>query len=65
MAVLDEKSYQAIADELGLSINTVKSQMKTAFKFLRDNLSDKAFFSVFDFFNKINRISSHPFRVFC
>lgn len=42
MAVLDEKTYQTIADELGLSINTVKSQMKTAFKFLRENLSGKS-----------------------
>lgn len=52
MAVLDEKSYQAIADELGLSINTVKSQMKTAFKFLRDNLSGKAFLAYLIFLTK-------------
>ncbi len=33
MACLNDKTYQEIADELGTSINTVKTQMKTALKF--------------------------------
>ena len=45
MACLNDKSYQEIADELGISINTVKTQMKTALKFLRENLQEESFFA--------------------
>lgn len=46
MACLNDKSYQEIADELGTSINTVKTQMKTALKFLRENLQEEHFLSI-------------------
>jgi len=38
MAAFDEKSYQEIAQELGISVNTVKTQMSRAYKFLRSEL---------------------------
>ena len=46
MACLNDKGYQEIADELGISINTVKTQMKTALKFLRENLQEKTFLTL-------------------
>ena len=52
MACLNDKSYQEIADELGTSINTVKTQMKTALKFLRENLQEKAFLALLCFLTK-------------
>lgn len=52
MACLNDKSYQEIADELGTSINTVKTQMKTALKFLRENLQEKAFLALLYFLTK-------------
>lgn len=52
MACLNDKSYQEIADELNISINTVKSQVKTAFKFLREQLSSKLFLMYLLFLTK-------------
>ncbi len=46
MACLNDKTYQEIANELGTSINTVKTQMKTALKFLRENLQEELFFTL-------------------
>lgn len=46
MACLNDKTYQEIANETGTSINTVKTQIKTALKFLRENLQKDQFFSV-------------------
>ena len=46
MACLNDKTYQEVADELGTSINTVKTQMKTALKFLRENLQEELFFTL-------------------
>lgn len=46
MACLHNKKYQEIADELGISINTVKWHMKFAIRFLRTNLEDKLFSSI-------------------
>ena len=46
MACLDDKTYQEIAETLGVSINTVKTQMKYALKFLRDNLQEDDFCSI-------------------
>ena len=34
--VVEEKSYQEIADELGISLNTVKDHIKKAYAFLRE-----------------------------
>lgn len=52
MACLNDKSYQEIADELGTSINTVKTQMKTALKFLRENLHEELFLTLLLFLTK-------------
>lgn len=49
MSCLNDKTYQEIADELGTSINTVKTQMKSALKFLRENLDKRLFLSLFVF----------------
>ncbi|HBL75794.1 MAG: hypothetical protein A2W90_04645 [Bacteroidetes bacterium GWF2_42_66] len=38
MAAFEEKSYAEIAEELQLSVNTVKTQMARAYKFLRSEL---------------------------
>lgn len=38
LCVLDNLKYQEAADTLGISINTVKTQMKKAFKILRSSL---------------------------
>lgn len=46
MASLHDKTYQEIADELDVSVNTVKTQMKYALKFLRDNLKKDDFQSI-------------------
>ena len=52
MACLNDKTYQEIADEQGTSINTVKTQMKTALKFLRENLREEHFFAILLFLTK-------------
>lgn len=52
MACLNDKTYQEIANELGTSINTVKTQIKTALKFLRANLREEQFLSLLLFFTK-------------
>lgn len=54
MACLNDKSYQEIADELDTSINTVKTQMKTALKFLRKNLQEETFLTILLFLIKRN-----------
>jgi len=38
MAAFEEKSYNEISNELGISVNTVKTQMSRAYKFLRNEL---------------------------
>ena len=38
MAAFEEKSYSEISQELGISVNTVKTQMARAYKFLRNEL---------------------------
>lgn len=52
MACLNDKTYQEIADELGTSVNTIKTQMKTALKFLRENLQEKYFLTILLFLTK-------------
>lgn len=47
MACLNDKTYQQVADELGTSVNTVKTQMKTALRFLRENLQKEHFAEIF------------------
>lgn len=46
-ACLSNKTYQQVADELGTSVNTVKTQMKTALRFLRENLQKEHFVELF------------------
>lgn len=38
--VIDGKKYREVADEMGISINTVNTQMKRAFKYLRNRLGN-------------------------
>lgn len=40
LCALDGQRYQSAADSLGISVNTVKTQMKKAYRILRTNLSD-------------------------
>ena len=49
MACLDDMKYQEIADTLQVSINTVKTQMKIALRFLREHLSKESFSSILFF----------------
>lgn len=44
LSVVDDLKYQEVADTLNISINTVKTQMKKAFKTLREVLKDTQFF---------------------
>ena len=46
MACLDDLKYQEIADTLRISINTVKTQMKIALRFLREHLNKDSFSSI-------------------
>ena len=39
--VVEEKKYQEVADELDVSINTIKKHMTRALKFLRGELQDE------------------------
>lgn len=49
LCCLQGLKYQETADQLGISINTVRTQMGRAFKFLRDSLSGKTFSSILFF----------------
>ncbi|MCK0136062.1 sigma-70 family RNA polymerase sigma factor [Arenibacter sp. S6351L] len=42
LCALDGQKYQSAADSLGISVNTVKTQMKKAYRILRINLSDSS-----------------------
>lgn len=42
LVVLEEMKYQEVADKLGISINTVKGQLKKAYRTLREKLDRKA-----------------------
>lgn len=47
LCVLDDKSYKEAAEHLGISVNTVKSQMTKAFSNLRGQLKDLVFLVFF------------------
>ena len=51
LCVFDGHKYDSAADSLGISVNTVKTQMKKAFRILRHNLADIYFFLLFFGFN--------------
>jgi RNA polymerase sigma-70 factor (ECF subfamily) len=44
LAVFDSLSYQQIADKLGISKNTVKTQMGRAYRFLKESLEPRDFY---------------------
>ena len=46
MASLDDMKYRDIADVLNISVNTVKTQMKIALRFLREKLTLGTFSSI-------------------
>jgi len=46
MASLDDMKYREIAEVLNISINTVKTQMKIALRFLREKLTVETFSSI-------------------
>ena len=50
LCCLEGLTYQQTADRLGISINTVRTQMGRAFRFLRDALRGKSFSSILFFF---------------
>lgn len=41
MVFVDKMSYQEVADQLGISKNTVKTQLARALRFLRKEMKDK------------------------
>ncbi len=47
LCVVDGLKYDSAADSLGISVNTVKTQMKKAYKILRHNLADMYLILVF------------------
>ena len=47
LSVFERKSYMEISDILGISVNTVNTQISRAYKFLRDNLDDYHLFLLF------------------
>jgi len=44
MAVFESLTYQEIADKLGISKNTVKTQMTRAYRFLKESLDSQEFY---------------------
>ena len=52
MICVEGLKYQEVSERLGISINTVKTQMGRAFKFLRDALKDHTFSMLLHFFLK-------------
>ena len=46
MACLDDMKYREIAETLNISLNTVKTQMKIALRFLREHLTRDTFSSI-------------------
>ncbi len=49
LAAFDSLTYQQIADKLGISKNTVKTQITRAYRFLKESLEPRDFF-LFSFF---------------
>ena len=41
--ILEDMKYKDVADSLGISVNTVKTQMKIAYKTLREKLKQEQF----------------------
>lgn len=49
LCAIDGQKYDSVADSMGISVNTVKTQMKKAFRILRHNLADMYLFILFFF----------------
>jgi RNA polymerase sigma-70 factor (ECF subfamily) len=64
MACLDDKPYRQVAEELGISINTVKTQMKIALKYLRENLRGRLFLDMLFLFSKGRQGAGKPGSTF-
>jgi len=43
LVILEDMKYKDVADSLGISVNTVKTQMKIAYKTLREKLKQEQF----------------------
>lgn len=54
LAVFDSLTYKEIAFRLGISVNTVKTQMGRAYQFLKEELDPKSFL-LFSLFHKRRR----------
>lgn len=53
MICAEGMKYQDVADALGVSINTVRTQMGRSMKFLREKLKDQVFSSLLCFWLKV------------
>ena len=55
MICAEGMKYQDVADTLGVSINTVRTQMGRSMKFLREKLKDQVFSSLLCFWLKVKK----------
>ena len=55
MICAEGMKYQDVADSLGVSINTVRTQMGRSMKFLREKLKDQVFSSLLCFWLKVKK----------
>ena len=60
MAVFNSLTYDEIAEKLGISRNTVKTQMARAYRFLRENLGPGDFLLFLLFGKERLKVSDHP-----
>ena len=52
LAVFELNSYAQIAEKLGISVNTVKTQLGRAYRFLKEELNSKYMYLLFVFLRK-------------
>lgn len=48
--------YQEVADVLGISVNTVKTQLVRSIRFLREQINNDLFFTLFFFLLEKKRV---------
>jgi RNA polymerase sigma-70 factor (ECF subfamily) len=56
LAVFESQSYKEIAVRLGISVNTVKTQMGRSYQFLKEELDPKNFSLLYFFMKKKKQI---------
>ncbi len=56
---VDDMKYQDVADELKISVNTVKTQVRRAIKYLQEALEGQSFISVLLLLTKIKPLFCH------